>query len=435
YDLTVTNGDGQTSTLPNAFTVLERNPLIVHYLPRSGGNEQASDLIVHGFNFATGAVVQLGTTDLPTTRVNGTSLLAVIPAGLEPNSYNLTVRNPDGGSATIANGYTVLDQVNDDDLTSSSDLFWLNPEVPRANAPAQMGLFVQRFGGKAALEQVQVAFRRDAVDGELLGVATVPFLDPPASIESTAPLEVTFDQAGTFVIYAIIDPEERVDETVETNNVVSRTINVAPAAADRTAPVVQSIAINDQDQPIVSDPDIRVAINAADPPPQASGMEAVHIIEYVFNESSRRWIPVAQSGWLPYTETPGVYRWNLLPLPGMRYIQVRARDAASNVSVGNARQLVTYEPPSDTIGRRQTRIYRYNLEAGQQLSVNLEVLSGDADLYVWSSNPDQSAWVSNLEGGLAERVIIPASEIVPGVYQVEVYGFTAAEYRLSTAIT
>jgi hypothetical protein len=120
-------------------------------------------------------------------------------------------------------------------------------------------------------------------------------------------------------------------------------------------------------------------------------------------------------------------------LAGMRYLQVRARDTAGNISIGNARRLINYEVARDRIERGQTRIYRYEVTEGQSFQVNLEVIEGDADLYVWSSNADQSAWVSNLTGSADEQVIIPAASIIPGIYQVEVYGYSAAEYRLSTA--
>jgi hypothetical protein len=104
------------------------------------------------------------------------------------------------------------------------------------------------------------------------------------------------------------------------------------------------------------------------------------------------------------------------------------------ISIGNARQLVNYDPPQNTIGRRQTHIYRYSVPDGQRLTVNLEVVSGDADLYVWSSRTDQSARVSNLEDSANEQVSVPADQVAPGVYQVEVYGYTAAEYRITTNV-
>ncbi|RRR68242.1 MAG: hypothetical protein EI684_17845 [Candidatus Viridilinea halotolerans] len=133
-------------------------------------------------------------------------------------------------------------------------------------------------------------------------------------------------------------------------------------------------------------------------------------------------------------QNPTSYRWDLTPPAGMRYIQVRARDGAGNISLGHARRLVNYEVATDRIARGQTRVYRYMVEAGQAFTVDLELLEGDADLYVWSSREDQSAWVSNLSGTVNERVVIPADQVVAGVYQVEVYGYSAASYRISSNV-
>ena len=442
YDLIVTSG-GRTGTLPNAFSVLAASPVVSQVIPATGFNDRTTEMLVQGLNFADGAVVRLGTTPLDTTRINSTTLLAVVPAGLEAGAYTLTVANPDGGQVSLPAGFTVLDAADTlyDDLFSSSDQFWLNPLVPQAGQPVQLGLLVQRSGGKQPLEGVTVAFRRNSVDGPLLGTATIPFLDPVAGSESTTPLSVTFPTAGEVTLFAIIDPDNTVVESNQTNNIVQRTVVVAPAAADQTSPVVQGIAVNGGTDTTVTSRDLTLDIRASDPPPNASGVQDIHIIEYVYhiieyvyNEGAQRWVPVAQSGWLPYTQMPDRYRWSLLPLPGMRYMQVRARDGAANVSIGNARRLINYEVPTDRIARGQTRIYRYTVAAGQELRVDLEVLSGDADLYVWSSDAQQSARVSNLPGTTNEQVIVPASEIVPGVYQVEVYGYSAAEYRLTTDI-
>ncbi len=435
YDLIVTSG-GRTGTLPNAFSVLDASPVVSQVIPTTGFNDRTTEMLVQGQNFADGAVVRLGTTPLATIRINSTTLLAVVPAGLEAGAYPLTVANPDGGQVSLPAGFTVLDAADTlhDDLFSSTDQLWLNPLVPQAGQSVQLGLLVQRRGGKQPLEGVTVAFRRDSVNGPLLGTATIPFLDPVAGSESTTPLSVTFPDAGEVTLFAIIDPDNAVVESDKTNNIVQRTVIVAPAAADQTAPVVQGIAVNGGTDTTVTSRDLTLDIRAGDPPPNASGVQDIHIIEYVYNEGAQRWVPVARSGWLPYTQTPDRYRWSLLPLPGMRYMQVRARDGAANVSIGNARRLINYEVPTDRIARGQTRIYRYIVAAGQELRVDLEVLSGDADLYVWSSDAQQSARVSNLPGTANEQVIVPVSEIVPGVYQVEVYGYNASEYRLTTVI-
>ncbi|WP_129673454.1 kelch repeat-containing protein [Candidatus Chloroploca sp. Khr17] len=435
YDLVV-DTNGQTATLPNAFTVLAAAPAVTSVLPPSALNDVETEMLVQGRNFAAGVGVRLGTTNLETTRIDGATLLAVVPAGLAPAIYDVVVTNLGGGEAQLAQAFTVVDATDAtfDDLFSSSDQLWINPVLPRANEPFEVGLVVQRSGGKTTLTDIPVTFRRDSVTGPVLGTATVPFLDPPASSESTTPLSITLPNAGIVTLYAIIDPEGTLTESTTTNNVISRTMLVAVAARDQTPPVVTGIGINGGAATTVVTRGITINISALDPSPNASGVRSVHVIEYVYNEGAQRWVPMASSGWLPYNQTPESYRWTLAPLPGMHYLQVRARDMANNISIGQARRLITYEPATDRIRRRQTRIYRYEVGAGQEFRVNLDVLSGDADLYVWSSDPQQSAWVSNLPGSADEQVSIPASQVVPGVYQVEVYGYTAAEYLLTTSL-
>jgi hypothetical protein len=286
---------------------------------------------------------------------------------------------------------------------------------------------------------VSVEFRRDSPTGPLLGTGVVDLLDPVNGVASSIGVAVTFPSAGQVTIYAIIDPNGLFTEDDETNNVYQRTLVVgaAPAAgADTIPPTVDGIEVNGGSTANVTSRDIAVAIRASDPntPVTGSGVRQAHMIEYVYNDSIGNWVPVASSGWLPFNTSPEEYAWTLLPQPGMRYIQVRARDGAGNISIGQARRLLNYEPPSDSIARGQTRIYRYEVAEGQGLQVDLDVLSGDADLYVWSSQADQSANVSNLPGSADEQVRISAGQIAPGLYQVEVYGYTAATYRITTTI-
>jgi hypothetical protein len=435
YDLTVTNPDGESTTRANAFTVLARNPELISVIPVVGYNDVDNEIHVYGTGFADGAVLTLGTTDLDTTRLNGTSLHAIVPAGLSIGTYDLTVTNPGGGQDQLDDAYTLIDSTSNNDLFGYDHELWFNPEVPRAGEPMEMGLLVHRQGGKAALQDVPVRFVRDAVDGTVLGDSTVPFLDPPTDVDSTTPLEVTFSTPGTYTIYAIIDPDDEIDESDqgELNNVVSRTLTVVAPTADVTVPVVQEIIINGGVNEPAQAQSISVDISALDPPPGSSGVHAVHIIEYVFNQGARQWVPVAQSGWMPYEKLPSTYRWQLEPSPGVHYIQVRAIDQANNISIGHARQVVNYQPSADDIQRNAIHVYRYSVEDGQQLTANLAVLSGDADLYVWPPRDDQSARVSNVANG-NEQVFIPATEISPGVYQVEVFGYTTASYRLQVVI-
>ena len=436
YDLLVTSS-GVTAILSNAFNIFAAGvaPELIQVVPNAVSNDRAAEILVLGNNLAEGAVVRIGSTTLAASWISSQALLPVVPDGLEPGAYELRVTNPNGRQSGQVT-FTVLDgSVNlVDDLFSSSEQIWLNPVTPRATIPALMGMFVERSGGTAPLaSMVEVEFRRDRIDGPLLGRATINFLDPQ-STDSTNPLSITFSEPGDVPIFAIIDPDNKVAERNESNNIVQRTLRIASTATDQIPPQIDGINLVGGNETIVTSRDLNLEIAASDPDP-GSGAQALHIIEYVYLEETQRWIPMAQSaGWLPFNGSPSQYTWTLLPQPGMRYLQVRARDGAGNISIGNARRLLTYEAPSDRIGRGQTRIYRYQVADGQSLDVQVDVISGDADLYVWSSRLDQSARVSNLGGSADERVQIAADAIAPGVYQVEVYGYTAAEYRLTTLI-
>lgn len=66
-------------------------------------------LIIEGGNFARGAQAVLGgqpVTEL--TWVNSSVLTGFMPAGIAPGSYDLSVTNPDGATATLRGGITVL---------------------------------------------------------------------------------------------------------------------------------------------------------------------------------------------------------------------------------------------------------------------------------------------------------------------------------------
>ena len=431
---TATAVPGQPTVTPTS--TLGDRPQIVQMMPAFGFNNRSTELVVQGLNFAPDAQVRLGNRALITTRINETALLAVVPAGLAPDTYTVIVRNPGNRESQRTAAYTVLDadDADYDDLFASSNDLWLDPAPPRANVPVQLGLLVQRRGGKVPLENVTVEFRSDTMDGPLLGTATVPFLDPYSSIESTIPVTIIFPQSGTFTIYAIIDPEDQVAESNDQNNVVGRTIAVADTHEDQVPPRVDRTDINGSSNTIVSTRDIMVDIWASDLASDDSGVEAVHIIEYIYSQGAQQWVPVAQSGWMPYATTPARYPWSLVPLPGMHYLQVRVRDQAQNISVRAVNQLVNYEVPIDSIEAGETRIYRYVVAEGQEWHVDLEVQSGDADLYVWSSNGNTPPWVSNQEGSSDEQVIISADNVESGVYQIEVHGYTRAQYRLLTRI-
>jgi hypothetical protein len=139
-------------------------------------------------------------------------------------------------------------------------------------------------------------------------------------------------------------------------------------------------------------------------------------------------VPVQSSDWLSYTAS---YTWTLIDVAGARYMQAWVADKAGNISLSSAKDQINYTPLSDRIAQGQVRIYRQYAEAGQTLSVTVTPISGDPDLYIWSPT-ESSAGVSNNYTDTVDAVSIVVT--VSGTYQIEVYGYTAAEYAISITV-
>lgn len=425
---------------PTASTTVAPTPaagvVISALSPDRGGTLLPNEVTVMGRNFADGAVVTLGTTPvttLATLYISGAYLRVTVPAGLSPGRYALTVRNPTGDEATLADAYQVVDQTLNDDLFGQAATFWSDPTTARAQSAVQLGLVVYRQGGRTPLANVTVHFYVGDPDagGTLIGTGAIPLLSP-RSTASTSAVTWVPPTAGDYTLFAVIDPENAVAEGDETNNRVVRSLTVLAAAPDTLAPHVDTFVVNNGAMSTT----VRSTFldtTASDPtlPPPSSGMGALFFIEYEYSPSAALWVPVQSSGWLPYGDAHAHLAWQLMPGAGMKYLQAWAADQAGNISVFPAQTLINYLPPTDRVLQNQTRIYRYTLMAGQALHVRLVPSQGDPDLYIWP--PDYTTrppWVSNLAGdGVVDELALVAP--VTGIYQVEVYGYSAAEYQLS----
>jgi photosystem II stability/assembly factor-like uncharacterized protein len=92
-------------------------PTLTASNPSSGFNDLDMAVVISGTDFTavmSGSVVitsptaYLGNTALmDVTWVNSSSITATVPWGMDPGGYTLTVVNPDGGSGSLTNGYTV----------------------------------------------------------------------------------------------------------------------------------------------------------------------------------------------------------------------------------------------------------------------------------------------------------------------------------------
>jgi PKD repeat protein len=115
YNLVVTNVDGQTVTLPNAFRVTYPPPVITNITPSSAINNGVVGITdLAGSNFMNGATVTLVKTgESPIATINGPIVqpnkilcffdLTGKPVGL----WDIMVSNPDGQNGTLSDAFTI----------------------------------------------------------------------------------------------------------------------------------------------------------------------------------------------------------------------------------------------------------------------------------------------------------------------------------------
>jgi hypothetical protein len=270
---------------------------------------------------------------------------------------------------------------------------------------------------------------RFAVNGVTVGTGTVANL-PPNETAASSGVAWTPPAAGSYLITAFIDPDNGVEEVNENNNMVSRTLSVLPPAVDTTPPTIQSFTM-DQGASLTQDREVLLNLAATDPAP-GSGVHSILYAEYEYSQGAGNWVQVEDSGWLDYASASSNYAWNLLPSAGVKYMQAWVADAAGNVTAQSARAFINYVPPSESLAAEEARLYRYTLQAGDQVAITLTPQNGDADLYVWLPQEGADPLVSNLEGSAVDSLSFTAAQ--GGTYQVEVFAFEASVYQLEVAI-
>ena len=322
----------------------------------------------------------------------------------------------------------------DEDLFGFDYELWTDPVTLRADSSTQMALIVHRQGGKQPLSNISVRFYLDNPDegGTLLGNGEIPLL-APRSFGGTSTIDWEIPSAADYVLYAIIDPDNEISETNEMNNVISRTITVLPtlgSGGDLLAPHVDNFTIN-QGATSTNSRNVVLDTVVSDPTP-SSAIRSLYFVEHEYSTASNLWKPVSASDWVDYDANRANLQWQLQPSVGLKYLQAWARDAAGNISVFPFKALINYIPESDAVAQNQARTYRYDLKADDRLTVTLTALDGDPDLYIWAPDHEtRPPWVSNLTTE-PDQINIVAP--VNGIYQVEVYGYTVAEYRLTSNV-
>jgi hypothetical protein len=230
-------------------------------------------------------------------------------------------------------------------------------------------------------------------------------------------------------VYQVYARFRTVDGTVSPNydDLITLHLDQPPPPVDVTPPS-GSVVIN-AGADSTSVPTVTLDVLAADNP-GGVGVKWMYFREWKYDLTAVQWVIVRSSGWLSYTEdsTP----WTLASGSGVKYIGAWFADGANNVSNPVVIDDINLINPSDTITSTQVTQYRQTFEPGEQVTVTLEVTSGDADLYIWRPGgigvPDY--W-SNQAGTATEQLVFTA---VAGEYMIEVHGYgDSSQYALNSA--
>ena len=402
--------------------------------PAQGQNDQVTTIEIYGAELQRAYTYWLAATPILVNFLDSGHVSAKVPTGLPPGAYDLSVLQGDQVLAALPAAFTVIDRQTVNDLISDPAFLWADPATPRTGDPTQLGLIVQRLGGVAAVNLVQVRFlAQQAGQAPVeIGAGIVPALGVDDSASTTG-VAWTPAASGVYTLTALIDPANQIAETDEGNNQVIRTISVLAPAADTQPPVIDSFAVN-QGSPTTDNRSVTLATTAHDlPQPNGAGLGQVMYVEMHWSGGAQTWVPVQFTEWLPYSPQP--HSWQMHPAPGMRYLQVWVADLALNVSAVAAKTLINYVPATDALLAGEMRIFRLYVEAGQCLRITLTPTSGDPDLYVWPPGyqAGQLAWYSILGAGEPDMVEIPVPST--GQYQIEVEGVTATDYAMSVTIS
>lgn len=395
--------------------------------PNYGLDNTATLIYIEGSGFTEPLTVRLGNNPLNVTYIDPVLIVAVVPAELEVGSHEISIETSSGNS-TLADAYRVLDAQLTDDLDTFAEWLWTNPSPLRVGyTQSSVGLLVQHLGGRNTLDSVTVEFRLDSAEGELLGRTLTEPLAPFATA-STGPVIWEPTTQGEQTICAIIDPDDEIEETNEENNIICRSIMVLPLVEDIIPPEVESFVMADGAQS-TTNRNVTLDVTATDYPiPGASGMQAIKFVEFEYMLGSRRWVPVEQSEWIAYTTAQADYPWSLVQTYGMRHMQAWAADNAGNISQVPRIDVMDLLPLEQAgyVAKRGVAFYRVYLEAGERLTATLTDLDGDPDLYIWG--PNGQRWHSNNYTGV-EAITFDAPSA--GTYQIEVHGYSDAEYQLT----
>lgn len=371
-----------------------------------------------------------------------------VPGILPVGQYDLMLKRPDNAQATFPAAFQVI---SGQDLYANTPSLWSDPRTLRQGEPTDIGLTLYRMAdaGSPPLANVEVRFFRGnpAAGGQLLGAAAASNL-AAGGWADTAGVAWTPPGAGDVTLYAVIDPNNTIEEATKANNVISRTVTVQASVVDKTPPTISRFVVNDRTIATVGSANVTLSISASDPVVTAAGLDAesgvstILVREYRWEDGAQAWLETRSAN-ASYSGAALNFKWILAGATGRKLIRAWAVDGAGNTSAPADIYLIlnsAWAPES------LWHTYLLPAQAGQSLSISIGQLGGhpqDPDLYVWPPNyPDDTrSWSSVLyppgspftPAGARDAVSFVAPET--GSYRIGVYGWTSAQYDIAVDVT
>ncbi|MBX5480258.1 MAG: IPT/TIG domain-containing protein [Myxococcaceae bacterium] len=120
-DVVVTNPDGQSATLKNAFTFQPAQPAISVITPAAGPGDGNTPVLIGGSGFVAGAIVTFGGVEATQVEVVNSHTITLRTPAHDAGAVDVVVTNPGGTSAAKAKGYRYVSSPTDAGMDAGVD--------------------------------------------------------------------------------------------------------------------------------------------------------------------------------------------------------------------------------------------------------------------------------------------------------------------------
>jgi hypothetical protein len=332
------------------------------------------------------------------------------------------------------------------------DIFFDPPTIFK-NTPVVVGANVSLFGTRADLNDISDTLKvKFTLDGPAGAVFTSE-LPLPAFTQDFGQATVTTtwnvpNATGIARVTVEVDSTDVFAEANEADNRATRLVLVHNPPPDTTPPQVTKTRISDdnpfdENDPIVTTPNVKVLIVATDPPspPNTSGLDSYCIVRYYYNVATRRWVespcdftplpaPDSSNGDV-FTYTVNA---TIPPFEGTAYAFTWVKDAAGNISRTPGFDVVSFIPSTPiNVNRNDVRLFRVSTVPNQILTFTFPISFGDVDVSVFD-NVTTSAnriAVSANNGTITETVSFTNTFGAIRNFQIEVRAIVNSRFSIT----